>query len=85
MRAGTLRAVRYLVRSLLDVMALSSVQVMLTGLNIKSIVSYVLQLPLLLTRTLDLDLDNKGERLQGVKLARRSDYSTSRESLSGKS
>ena len=72
MRAGTLRAVRYLVRSLLDVMALSSVQVMLTGLNIKSIVSYVLQLPLLLTRTLDLDLDNKGERLQGVKLARRS-------------
>ena len=53
-RAGTLRAVRYLVRSLLDVMALSSVQ-----------------LPLLLTRTLDLDLDNKGERLQGVKLARR--------------
>ena len=84
MRAGTLRAVRYLVRSLLDVMALSSVQVMLTGLNIKSIVSYVLQLPLLLTRTLDLDLDNKGERLQGVKLARRSNYSTCRESLSGK-
>ena len=31
-----------------------------------------MQLPLLLTRTLDLDLDNKGERLQGVKLARRS-------------
>ena len=62
-------------------MALSSVQVMLTGLNVKSIVSYVLQLPLLLTRTLDLDLDNKGERLQGVKLARRSNYSTSREKL----
>ena len=80
-RAGTLRAVRYLVRSLLDVMALSSVQVMLLIQNICNNVLGIwccrmkvifLQLPLLLTRTLDLDLDNKGERLQGVKLARRS-------------
>ena len=78
MRAGTLRAVRYLVRSLLDVMALSSVQVMLLicnnvlGIWCCRMKVIFLQLPLLLTRTLDLDLDNKGERLQGVKLARRS-------------
>ena len=53
-RAGTLRAVRYLVRSLLDVMSLSAVQ-----------------LHFLVTRTLDMDLDNRAERLQAVKLARR--------------
>ena len=61
-------------------MALSSVQVMLLIQNICNNVLGIwccrmkvifLQLPLLLTRTLDLDLDNKGERLQGVKLARR--------------
>ena len=41
-RAGTLRAVRHLVRSLLDVMALVAVQ-----------------LHLLVTRTIDLDLDHR--------------------------
>jgi len=54
-RAGTLRALRYLVRSQLDVMAV-------TGVNMH----------LLLARILDLDLDNnRGERVQAVRLARK--------------
>jgi len=53
-RAGTLRALRYLVRSQQDVMAVTSVN-----------------MHLLLARILDLDLDNRSERVQAVKLARR--------------
>jgi len=53
-RAGTLRALRYLVRSQLDVMAVTSVN-----------------MHLLIARTLDLDLDNRPERVQAVRLARK--------------
>jgi len=53
-RSGTLRALRYLVRSQLDVMAVTSVN-----------------MHLLIARTLDLDLDNRSERVQAVRLARK--------------
>ena len=53
-RAGTLRALRYLVRSQLDVMAVTSVN-----------------MHLLIARTLDLDLDNRPERVQAVRLDRK--------------
>jgi len=53
-RAGTLRALRYLVSSQPDVMAVTAVN-----------------MHLLLARTLDLDLDNRSERVQAVRLARK--------------
>jgi len=53
-RAGTLRVLRYFIRSKQDVVAVTSVN-----------------MHLLIARTLDLDLDNKPERIQAVKLARK--------------
>ena len=53
-RAGTLRALRYLVSSQPDVMAVTAVN-----------------MHLLLARTLDLDLDNRSERVQAVRLVRK--------------